>query len=186
MLKVELIGNLGADAEVKNANGSKFVSMRVAHTDKWKDESGQVREQTTWVDVTMNDTESKVLPYLRQGVKVFVRGNASLRVYSSPKDKCMKAGLSISCREIELVGGQTEDVPRRLIDPATAQLFEVTKHYWVNRDNSALNDDAMYGLVDERGRQYVMNKGGFVVPAADPNGTAADNNENQGDDAKPF
>ena len=32
MLKVEIIGNLGADAEIKEANGSKFVTMRVAHT----------------------------------------------------------------------------------------------------------------------------------------------------------
>ena len=186
MLKVDLIGNLGADAEVKVSNGNKFVAMRVAHTDKWKDAAGNVQESTIWVDVTMNDTEAKVIPYLRQGVKVFVRGNAGLRVYSSPKDKCMKAGLSISAREIELVGGQSEDVPRRLIDPATAALFEVTKHYWCNRNNDDLKDDAMYQLVDEKGRQYVMNKGGFVVPAADPNGTAAEATEAQGDDVKPF
>lgn len=186
MLKVELIGNLGADAEVKNSNGSKFVAMRVAHTDKWKDASGNTQEQTVWVDVTMNDTESKVLPYLRQGVKVFVRGNASLRVYSSPKDKCMKAGLSIAAREIELVGGSSDDVPRRLIDPSTAALYEVTKHYWCNRNNDELSDDAMYQLVDEKGRPYVMNKGGFVVPAADPVGTAAGEAERQGDDAPAF
>ena len=35
MLKCEIIGNLGADAEVKEANGSKFVAMRVAHSSKW-------------------------------------------------------------------------------------------------------------------------------------------------------
>lgn len=185
-MKVDLIGNLGADAEVKVSNGDKFVAMRVAHTDKWKDAAGNVHENTIWVDVTMNDTESKVLPYLRQGVKVFVRGNASLRVYSSPKDRCMKAGLSISAREIELVGGTSDDVPRRLIDPSTGALFDITKHYWCNRDNSALDDGAMFPLVDERGRNYVMNKGGFVVPAADPNGTAAGSDEAQGDDARPF
>lgn len=186
MLKVELIGNLGADAEVKVSNGNKFVAMRVAHTDKWKDANGNTQEQTVWVDVTMNDAEAKVLPYLRQGVKVFVRGNAGLRVYSSPKDKCMKAGLSISAREIELVGGTSDDVPRRLVDPSTAALYEVTKHYWCNRNNDDLTDDAMFPLVDERGRHYVMNKGGFVVPAADPVGTAAEANDHQGDDAPAF
>lgn len=186
MLKVDLIGNLGADAEVKVSNGNKFVAMRVAHTDRWKDANGNTQEQTIWVDVTMNDAESKVLPYLRQGVKVFVRGNANLRVYSSPKDKCMKAGLSVSAREIELVGGQSEDVPRRLVDPNTAALYEVTKHYWCNRNNDDLQADAMYNLVDEKGRPYVMNKGGFVVPAADPNGTAAGEAESQEEEAKAF
>ena len=35
MIKLEIIGNLGADAEVKVYNGNKFVTFRVAHTDKW-------------------------------------------------------------------------------------------------------------------------------------------------------
>ena len=91
MLKVEVIGNLGADAEVKDYQGNKFVTFRVAHSSKFKNADGQQTESTTWVDVTMNDTESKVIPFLKAGVKVFVRGNASLRVYSSPKDRMMKA-----------------------------------------------------------------------------------------------
>lgn len=104
MFKIEVIGNLGADAEVKESNGTKFVTMRIAHTDAYKDEGGNKHEKTLWIDATMNDAESKLLPYLKQGVKVFVRGNASLRVYSSPKDRCMKAGVTVSVREIELVG----------------------------------------------------------------------------------
>ena len=35
MFKVEVIGNLGADAQVKDANGTKFITFRVAHTEKW-------------------------------------------------------------------------------------------------------------------------------------------------------
>lgn len=185
MLKVELIGNLGADAEVKNSQGYQFVTMRIAHTDKWKSQDGQTHENTIWVDATMNDTESKVIPYLRQGVKVFVRGNASLRVYSSPKDKCMKAGLSIAIREIELVGGQTDDVPRLLIDPQTAQLLEVTKHYWVNRDNTSMQDNDQMALTDDKGKQYIMSKGGFVVPAAvDP--ATQEHAASTTDNAQPF
>lgn len=164
MLKVEIIGNLGADAEVKESNGSKFVTMRIAHTDSWRDDSGNKQERTTWVDATMNDTESKVLPYLKQGVKVFVRGNASLRVYSSPKERKMKAGLSISVWEIELLGGAMDAVPRQVIDPATAQVFDVSKHYWINRDNKNMKKEELYTLCDVRGNNYSMNKGGFVVP----------------------
>lgn len=182
MLKVELIGNLGADAEVKSSNGNSFVALRIAHTEKWTDGNDTKQERTIWVDATMNDTESKVIPYLRQGVKVFIRGNASLRLYSSPKDKCMKAGLSISVREIELVGGQSDEVPRRLIDPANAMLFDVSKHYWINRDNSAMANEDVYTMVDDKGRQYVMNKAGFVFPAADPNGEQQNQEQAQVDD----
>lgn len=164
MLKVEIIGNLGADAEVKESNGSKFVTMRIAHTDSWRDDAGNKQERTTWVDATMNDAESKVLPYLKQGVKVFVRGNASLRVYSSPKDRKMKAGLSVSVWELELLGGAMDAVPRQVIDPATAQVFDVSKYYWINRDNKNMKKDELYTLCDVRGNNYSMNKGGFVVP----------------------
>lgn len=162
MFRAEIIGNLGADASVMESNGSKFVTMRIAHTDAYKDEQGNKHEKTVWVDATMNDAESKLLPYLKQGVKVFVRGNASLRVYSSPKDRCMKAGVTLSVREIELVGGSSDDVPRQLIDPATGMLYESQKYYWINRDNKDMKNDDVMQLVDARGNQYVMNKAGFV------------------------
>ena len=102
MLKVELIGNLGADVEVKESNGSKFATFRIADTSLYKTQSGEDKEVTNWIDCSYNNVESKVLPYLKAGVKVFVRGNASLRVYSSKKDRCMKAGLQVSVQEIEL------------------------------------------------------------------------------------
>ncbi len=162
MFRVEIIGNLGADASVMESNGSKFVTMRIAHTDVFKDDAGSKHEKTVWIDATMNDAETKLLPYLKQGVKVFVRGNASLRVYSSPKDRCMKAGLTISVREIELVGGSSDEIPRQLIDPATGALFETKKYYWINRDNKGLKKDEVLTLVDSRGGEYVMDKQGFV------------------------
>lgn len=162
MFRAEIIGNLGADASVMESNGSKFVTMRIAHTDAYKDEQGNKHEKTVWVDATMNDAESKLLPYLKQGVKVFVRGNASLRVYSSPKERCMKAGVTLSVREIELVGGSSDDVPRQLIDPTTGMLYESQKYYWINRDNKDMKNDDVMQLVDAKGNQYVMNKAGFV------------------------
>ena len=95
MFKVEVIGNLGADAEIKEANGARFVSFRIADTQKFKDQAGNEQTETNWIDCTMSNVESKVIQYLKAGVKVFVRGNASLRVYSSQKDRCMKAGLKV-------------------------------------------------------------------------------------------
>lgn len=164
MFKVELIGNLGSDAEIKDANGSKFVAMRLALTDKWTTESGEKRESTTWADVTMSNTESKVLPYLKTGVKVFVRGNGSLRVYSSPKEKRMKAGIQVSATEIELCGGVAELVPRQLIEPETGALIDTQKYYWCNADTKGMKKEDVKLLIDSKGNQYQMNKAGFVAP----------------------
>lgn len=185
MLKVEVIGNLGADAEVKDYQGNKFVTFRVAHSSKFKNADGQQTESTTWVDVTMNDTESKVIPFLKAGVKVFVRGNASLRVYSSPKDRMMKAGLQVSAWEIELCGGQSEDVPRQLIDPSSGALFDVSKHYWCNKSTEGMKADEFFELVDQRGHRFMMNYGGFVVPFAEESGDApGESCETVSDDSK--
>jgi len=164
MLKGEIIGNLGADAEVKNVYGSKFVAMRVAHTEKWTDEFGLEHKTTLWVDVTMNNTESKLLPFLRAGVKVFVRGNLSPRLYSSPKEKKMVAGIKINATEVELCGGSVDDVPRQLFVPESGALLDVTKYYWCNADTSKLKKDETTLLYDAKGRQFMVNKAGFVVP----------------------
>lgn len=164
MLKVELIGNLGADAQVKEANGAKFVTMRIAHTDRWTDDRGNTKESTIWVDVTFNNAESKVLPFLKAGVKIFVRGSASLRVYSSAKDRCMKAGLTVSAHEIELCGGSTDEVPRELADPNDGHLYKVAKYYQTDVDTSKWKKEDQGLLVDRQARRYIVVKGGWVAP----------------------
>lgn len=164
MLKCELIGNLGADCEVKEANGSKFVTMRVAHSEKFKQADGKEVESTMWIDVTWGKTDSALLSYLKAGVKVFVRGYLSTRVYSSKKDRQMKAGVSIAATEIELCGGASELVPRQLIDPSDGKIFDVTKWYWIDADTKSMKKDDLRLLVDKAGNEYGMNKAGFVLP----------------------
>lgn len=164
MIKVEVIGNLGADCEVKQSNGNKFGACRVAHTEKYTDAQGNVHESTIWIDIVIPDADNKVIPYLKAGVKVFVRGNASLRVYSSQKDRCMKAGLTINAREIELCGGSSDAVPRQLIDPADGALFNVTKCYWIDKPTKGMKKNEVYNLVDAKGNQFVMTSEGFVGP----------------------
>lgn len=164
MLKAELVGNLGADAEIKKGDGYQFVSMRVANTEKWKSEDGQEHQQTDWVDVTLSNVENGIIPYLKAGVKVFVRGFIRLRVYSSAKDRKMKAGLTISATEIELCGGNSDTVPRQLICPETGDIVDVQKFYQAACETSTWKKDEWAYLVDRGGRQYKMIKGGWVAP----------------------
>lgn len=169
MIKVSVIGNVGADCVVKESNGSKFAVLRVADTTKVKHEDGSTTDKTIWVDVVISNTEWKVIPFLKRGVKVYVCGNASLRVYSSPKDKCMKAGLTINATDIQLCGGSSDDVPHQLVNPSDGSLIDVSKHYWVNVDTSKMKKDELSELLDPRGGRYLVNKAGFVVPASDDN-----------------
>lgn len=164
MLKAELIGNLGADAEIKSGEGYAFVSMRVANTEKWRDENGDEHSVTEWVDVTYSKTDSGLLPFLKSGMKIYVRGFVRQRVYSSQKDRKMKAGLTINATEIELCGGSSDNVPRSLIIPQTGEVVEVGKRYLANVDTSKWKKDDKGFLVDKAGNQYELAKGGWVSP----------------------
>ena len=109
MIKMEIIGNLGADAEVKVYNGNKFVSFRVAHTDKWVDQqTGIISTQTTWVSCSLNGDGGGLTPYLKKGTKVFLRGTPNFVTYSSPKTHKFETGVNLYVREIELCGGHQE------------------------------------------------------------------------------
>lgn len=107
MLKLDVIGHLGADVELHNENGMNFASMRVAHSQSYKDKDGNVVQSTQWVDVTLR-ADSKVIPYLKKGTLVYVRGDVRLRAYSSEKDRCWKAGATILCDTIQLLSSQNE------------------------------------------------------------------------------
>lgn len=157
MLKVNFIGTLGADCEKKTAaeTGSKFTTFRAAHNDSWTDEAGEVHTNTVWVDCIMNDWP-KVAEYLKQGTLIYCEGSVSLRVYSSPKDRCMKAGMTIKVAKIELLGGRTDDVPRELVDPLTNDVHQVVKYYHVETARKTK-------LVDKRGNVYKLDKDGWVV-----------------------
>ena len=109
MLNLQVIGNLGSDAVVKENNGKKFVTFNVAHTDKYTDKQGDKHEKTTWVSCLWNGDGGRVLPYLTKGACVFAQGPAELRVFDSAKDHCKKAGVSIRIQHLELVGGKKEE-----------------------------------------------------------------------------
>lgn len=164
MLKVEVIGNLGADAEVKTSNGSQFVAFRIADSSKYKDQQGKEVNVTNWIDCVMSNAESKVIPYLKAGVKVFVRGNGSLRVYSSKKDRMMKAGLQVSVVEVELCGGNNDAVPRQVIDPADGTIHEVNKYYLTDVPTKGMKKGDLKELIDARGNQFLMDYRGWVTP----------------------
>ena len=164
MFNVTIIGNLGADAEVRESNGKKFIVLSIADSRKFKKDDGTDLTVTNWYDAIISNVNHPVLPFLKQGVKVCVQGQCSLRVYSSKKDRMMKAGATCHVETIELCGGSSDDVPRRVIEPETAQIFDVTKHYWISVDTKQWKKDEVRTFVDERGRQFLVNKGGFVVP----------------------
>ncbi|MEA3410768.1 MAG: single-stranded DNA-binding protein [Pseudomonadota bacterium] len=80
--KVILIGNLGADPEVRySPSGSAVANLRLATTDNWRDkQSGEQQERTEWHRVVLFGKLGEIAgEYLRKGAKVFIEGRLQTR-----------------------------------------------------------------------------------------------------------
>jgi len=81
--KVMLIGNLGADPEVRSfQNGGKVCNLRIATSEQWKDRnSGERQERTEWHSVAIFSEGLVTVAerYLRKGSKVYIEGQLQTR-----------------------------------------------------------------------------------------------------------
>ncbi|MDN3646233.1 single-stranded DNA-binding protein [Pontixanthobacter aestiaquae] len=81
--KVMLIGNLGADPEVRSfQNGGKVCNLRIATSETWKDRnSGERQEKTEWhtVAIFSEGLVNVAERFLRKGSKVFIEGQLQTR-----------------------------------------------------------------------------------------------------------
>ena len=91
--KVILVGNLGADPEVRNLpSGGKVVNLSIATSENWKDKNtGERREKTEWHRVVIfSEGLARVAEsYLRKGSKVYIEGQLQTRKWQdqSGQDK---------------------------------------------------------------------------------------------------
>lgn len=160
MQLLQCMGNLGADAQVQTVNGNTFVSFKVADTQKFTNQKGETKETTTWISCAWSGDGGRLLPFLKKGVKVYVVGRPSYRVYSSQKQRMMMAGVDMHIISIDLAGGSSDDVPRQLVEASTGAIVDVSKYYWVPNLKSCQ-------LIDKQGRAYNVDKRGFVTAAAE-------------------
>lgn len=176
MLNAIVIGHLGGDAEVKTADGREFTTFRVAHSERWTDQNGQSHETTTWIDCIM-DGKPKVVEFLKRATQVCVVGSANTRLYSSAKDKCMKAGLQIKVRTVELIGGRPDAIPSRLYCPETGREFVVNKYFQCPELVRGKKELELYPLVSRNGERFICDRNGWVQAFVE---NSANNDQNTG------
>ena len=87
--KVILIGNLGADPELKYTPSNRpLCNLRIATTEVFKDKSGQRQEKTEWHRVTVwGDQAENCNKYLAKGRSVYIEGRLQTRSYDKDGQK---------------------------------------------------------------------------------------------------
>ena len=100
MFRITIIGNLGRDAEVFDANQKSFLSLNVA-----ADYRGKDGKELEWVTVTTNN-RGKLVNYLKRGTKIYATGSATIREFTDKEGKQHKT-IGVFADDIQLLGGNT-------------------------------------------------------------------------------
>lgn len=157
MNRLEVIGRLGADAEVKTENGSKFVSLSIADTRRVKKQDDTHEEKTLWVSATINGDGGNLLPYLVKGAIVSAIGEMDVRTYHSEKQRALVAGVKLFIRDISLISTNVDDVPRDLYDQ-DGIAHHVAKYYYCDTAKGKT-------LYSRNGTNFESDTNGWVTPA---------------------
>jgi len=109
--KVELIGNLGADPEVKvMPSGGNVVNLRLATTRRWKDRNtGERKDATEWHRVVcFNRTADIAAQYLKKGSQVYIEGRLQTRKWQA-QDGTDRYSTEVVANSLTMLGKKSTD-----------------------------------------------------------------------------
>lgn len=112
--KVMLIGNLGADPEVRTtSNGSRVASFSLATSRQWNTQGGEKQEKTEWHRCIAWNTSrgtglaDTIEKYVKKGDRVYVEGRIEYRSYED-KEKQTRYVTEINVRELVMLSGRPD------------------------------------------------------------------------------
>lgn len=130
--RVFLLGNVGSDPEIRESNGGKFATFRLATTDKGytKRDGTQVPERTEWHNIVANSNIVGVIEnYVRKGTKLYIEGKLRTRKYTA-RDNTERTVTEIYIDNLELLGGKPQE------QNANQHRYQnASQQNWVSNDN---------------------------------------------------
>ena len=107
MIKMTVIGNIGADAVQRETNGRKYTTFNVAVSTKYKNQDGTETERTTWISCA-RDGQSPIDQWLKKGRQVYMEGTPSVSMFTDNQGH-PNCNLKLAVHRIELLGGKDEN-----------------------------------------------------------------------------
>ena len=89
MLELEILGNVGADAQKKEIDNKLVINFSIAHSYTYKDKDGKEQTVTEWVECSKwlkKEQEDKFSEHIKKGVKLLVKGTPSADAYISKEN----------------------------------------------------------------------------------------------------
>ena len=143
--KVQLIGRLGADPEIKQmVNGKNVARLSVATSQSWKDKStGERKEKTEWHRVVIfnEGLVNIVQQYLKKGANVYLEGQLSTRKWKDEKSGQDKYSTEVVLQgynsSLTMLGGKNNSNNSNEFSKEKSSL----PNDQVSRDNSDPDDE---------------------------------------------
>jgi single-strand DNA-binding protein len=140
--RAQLIGNLGADPELRSTtSGTRVATLSVATSRRWTDRGGQPQEKTEWHRVICWDRLAEVCEqFLKRGDRVYVEGSIEYRQWEG-QDGQTRYTTEIRAREMIMLGGRGDR-------PGQAPASEPYQKSAPGTGLSDFTDDALAGEDD--------------------------------------
>lgn len=133
MIKMQVIGRLGKDCTVNTVNGKNVINFSVAHSEKFKDNQGNLVDKTIWVDCAYWTDRTAVATYLTKGKEVYAEGQPEVRTYQK-NDGTQGFSLTLRVREVQLLGGKDSG--------GSAPAYSGNNSYQGNTNNAAVSSNS--------------------------------------------
>ena len=143
--KVQLIGRLGADPEIKQmVNGKNIARLSIATSQSWKDKStGERKEKTEWHRVVIfNEGLINVIQqYLKKGANVYLEGQLATRKWRDEKSGQDKYSTEIVLQGYNSSLTMLDGKNRSKDSNETSQTKSALPNDEISQDNSDLDDE---------------------------------------------
>ena len=135
MQRIEIIGHIGQDAEVKDFGENQVINFSVAVSESYINRQGEKVSNTSWYECAKWGNNIAVAQYLKKGTQVFVSGKPQSR--ASKDDGTLVSNLGINVLNIQLLGSknenqsQSQSQPQEQVNPRqtrTATNFNEEEH----------------------------------------------------------
>jgi len=108
--RVQLIGNLGKDPEVKyTPQGTPVAKLTIATNERFKDKAGEWQDRTEWHNVVLWQRLAEIAgEYLKKGGKVYIEGRLQTRSWDDKQTGQKKYMTEVVASDLILLGGRGE------------------------------------------------------------------------------
>ena len=110
--KVILVGNLGANPEMRFTQGGQAVAnLRLATSERWTDRNGQKQETTEWHRVVVFGKQAEIVgQYLTKGRQVYIEGRIQTRQWQDQQGQ-KRFTTEVVAQRVQMLGGRPGERP---------------------------------------------------------------------------